>query len=273
MVTAGLGALLGGSTAGEALRALFTPDDIVGIKVNCLAGPPLSSHPEVAYALARELVGMGLRSSSVIIYDRDTSELARAGYDIVTRGADVRCFGSDEVGYDRAPTVERSVGTCFSRIVSETTTALINIPVVKDHDVAGLSGALKNHYGSIHNPNKLHTDHCAPYIADLNCAAVLRGRQRLVVADGLFVCYDGGPGFKPDTSLTEGVLLFATDPVAVDAVSWKIIEDLRREAGLPPLADEERAPVYIAQAADPGRGLGSDDMARIEVVDLDLSGA
>ena len=271
MIAQGMRALLDEDTPEAAFAALFAPQDVVAIKVNCLAGPPLSSHPEVANALADRLAGVGIPRGAIIIYDRESRELAAVGYSISRQPGDVRCLGSDEVGYDSEPTLQGSVGTCFSRILSSMATALINVPVMKDHDVAGVSGALKNHYGSIHNPNKLHMDHCSPYIADLNCADAIRSRQRLIVFDALFACYDGGPGYKPATTVGLGQLLFATDPVAIDWVCHQQIEDLRRRNGLAPLEAEERAPVYIAEAASPERGLGNADADSVEVVDVEIA--
>jgi hypothetical protein len=53
--------------------------------------------------------------------------------------------------------------------------------------------------------------------------------------------------------------------VAADAVGWTIIERLRAEAGLPTLADEGRAPSYLATAEK--MGLGRADPAGIETVE------
>lgn len=270
MVDSGMRRLLGTATAAEAFARLFQPGDVVGLKVNCLAGPLLSTHPQVAYCVARGIIAAGVPSRNVVVYDRDSSELASVGYDVTQAGADVRCIGSDSVGYDATPTVQGAVGTCFSRIVSERVTSLVNLPVLKDHDLAGVSGALKNHYGSIHNPNKLHMDHCSPYVADLNCAPVLRSKQRLIVCDGLLCCYDGGPSYKPETTVTRNCLLFSTDAVAIDWVCARMIGELRAAAGLPTLKDEGREPRYIAEAAAPARKVGLAGESDVEVVDVTL---
>jgi len=250
--------------AGAALKALFQPSGVVAIKVNCLAGPPLSSHPEVVKGLARRLHEVvGIAPDRIIVYDRAQGELQAAGFE--ERTEHYRSLGSDQAGYDVEPTVSGQAGSCYSRIVSEMATAIINVPVLKDHDLAGLSGALKNHFGSIHNPNKMHLDHCCPYVADVNCAPHLRDKHRLVVCDALLVCYDGGPAYKPDTTVEHGGLIVATDPVAADAVGFDLLEKLRKEHGLPPIAGTDRAPRYIEVAADAEHGLGEADLKRIEV--------
>lgn len=264
MLAAALGRLSPTGNAEDVLRALFAPDDVVAVKVNCLAGPPLSSHVELVAALARRLTEtLRIPPDRILVYDRTAAELQAAGFE--EHANDFRSVGSDQVGYDREPTVFGQAGSCYSQIVSQMATAIINVPVLKDHDLAGLSAALKNHFGSMHNPNKMHTDHCCPYVADVNSAPHIREKHRLVVCDALWVCYDGGPGYKPETTRAYGGILTSIDPVATDAVGLDIIEKLRREHGLPSLSSLERAPRYLQVAADRDHALGEADLSAIEV--------
>ncbi|UCC69183.1 MAG: DUF362 domain-containing protein, partial [Armatimonadota bacterium] len=231
MIEVGLTRLTGASDPGEAWRCFFSPSDVIGMKVNCLGAPGTHTHTEVATAAAAGLHAAGVPKRNVIIFDRLTDELDRAGFPVNT-GDGFRCFGTDSLGYDRQPTVVREVGSCFSRIVSEECTALLNVPMLKDHDVAGVSISLKNHFGCIHNPNKLHLNGCSPYVADLNLAPQIRRKHRLIICDALEVIYDGGPTYRPSTAEPYGALLIGTDPVALDRVGWQIIEELRARAGL-----------------------------------------
>jgi len=262
----GMQALTGAPTPTDAWKRLFTPHDVVAMKANALAGPKLSTHPEVCYAIAASLASAGVAPDRTVVYDRLSEELEVLGFTLNEGGPGMKVLGSDATGYDQEPTEVRSVGTCFSRIISEAATAIINVPVLKDHDLAGLSGALKNHYGSIHNPNKLHTDHCHPYVADLNCAQLLREKQRLIVFDALQVCYDGGPAFSPGATVPYGALLLSTDAVAADAVGLGIIEKLRADAKLPALMSLERAPRYIHLAGE--YGIGTADLELIETIEV-----
>jgi uncharacterized protein (DUF362 family) len=267
MVEAGVMRLTGTSDPIQAWRRFFAPDDVIGLKVNCLGAPATRTHVEVTMAIAQAVQRSGMPAHNLIIYDRSTDELRRAGYPINT-GSGLRCYGSDQRGYDAEPTTAGEVGSCFSRIVSEDCTALINIPLLKDHDVAGVSISLKNHFGSINNPNKLHLDHCCPYAADVNLAPVIRGKQRLVICDALEVIYDGGPTYRPATTSKYGALLMGTDPVAVDRVGWQIIEDLRARARLKPLRAVGREPRYITVAGDRQHRLGVSDPASIRRIEL-----
>ncbi len=268
MVEQAMAELSPAGQAKAAWQALFKPADIVAIKVNCLAGPPLSSHPEVVAAIAQALrEQVGLPEGNVIAYDRDGAELRAAGFSWSGQAGYV-CRGTDEVGYDDEPTTTGMAGSCYSRIISEQATAIINVPILKDHDLVGLSGALKNHFGSIHNPNKMHDNHCTPYVADVNCAPFIKDKHRLVIYDALLVCYDGGPGYKPATTVPYGALIAAVDPVAADVVAFGLLEELRRKHKLPPIAGSEREPKYLQVAADAEHRLGTGDRTKIEVRDL-----
>jgi uncharacterized protein (DUF362 family) len=270
LVDAAMARLTGKSERAAAWSPFFSPDDVVAIKVNCLGAPALATHPEIVEAIITGLRAAHVPDDNIIIYDRLTRELERAGFK-PNIGRGVRCFGSDQSGYDEDPTEAGTVGSCLSRIVSELCTAIINVPLVKDHDVAGVSIALKNHFGSINNPNKQHENQCCPQVADVNLFAPIRSKQRLIIADALSVTYDGGPAFKPKTSARYKSILAATDPVALDAVGHDIVEGLRRDAGLATLAAEGREPKYIAVAADGDHNLGVADLSRIRRIDVDAS--
>jgi uncharacterized protein (DUF362 family) len=175
------------------------------------------------------------------------------------------CFGTDKA-YDSQPEVIGSIGSCFSSILSARCTALINIPVLKDHDLSGVSLSLKNFYGAIHNPNKYHDNFCDPFIADVNSHPSIKDKLRLIVCDGLTIQYQGGPAYKPQWSRAFSTLLLSRDPVALDRIAAAMIEDERKQQGLPTLKEAGRDPVHIATAAR--KGLGIDDINRIELVTL-----
>jgi hypothetical protein len=270
MVAAGLTHLTDASEPNHAWRRFFSSKDVIGLKVNCLGAPTTRTHVEVALAAAQGLERAGVPRDNLIIYDRLTDELGRAGYPVNT-GRGLRCFGSDHRGYDRAPTMAGEVASCYTRIVSQDCTALLNLPLLKDHDVAGVSISLKNHFGSINNPNKLHLYNCSPYAADVNLAPMIRRRQRLIICDALEVIYEGGPTYRPGTADNYGALLVSTDPVALDRVGWEIIEGLRAAAGLKPLQAVGREPRHIAVAGDPQHRLGVADPARIRKIAVSVS--
>lgn len=148
---------------------------------------------------------------------------------------------------------------------------LINIPLLKDHDGAGVSIALKNMYGVIHNPNKYHPNGRNPYIADVNELPEIRAKLRLHICDATTACFEGGPGFKPQFTWQQNALIISEDPVALDHAGWQLIERKRAEKGLKTLFAEGREPRYIATAADAQHRLGTNDLRRIALVTTRLT--
>lgn len=265
MVNKGVLSLTGESTSDRAWKSLFKPKDVVGIKVNALGGREIATHPRIVEAVISGLKSAGIPEKNIIVWDRLTKELRSVGYTINKSGRGIKYFGTD-TSYDRYPEMIGSIGSCFSAIISSRCTALINIPVLKDHDLAGVSLSLKNFYGAIHNPNKYHDNNCDPYIADLNTHPYIKDKLRLIVCDALTLQYQGGPAYKPQFALDYRSLLLSRDPVAIDRIGTKIIEEKRKEKGLPSLKKADREPTHIATAAR--KGLGTDSLDKIEFLNL-----
>jgi len=253
----------------KAWQSLFRPNDVVGIKLNCLAGSKMSSHVTVVQSIIHGLKLAGVEDKNIIVFERYNRELEAAGFRVRRSTKGVRCFGTDELprsGYDAEPQIAGSVGSCFSRIVSSMCTAIINVPVLKDHDLAGISVAMKNYFGVIHNPNKYHTNNCDPYIAELNTHPYIKEKSRLIVCDALLAQFNGGPGYKPQWTWNYGGIIVGRDPVALDRVCYSIIEEKRKKERFPSLKQAKREPKYISTAASMGVGVG--DLSRIDLVNI-----
>ena len=252
----------------EAWRMLVRPGESVGLKVNTLGGRGISSNLQIVEAICERLQEAGIKATDITVWDRTTEELERAGFHISTGGNGVRCFGTDRVDYEEDLATYGSVGSRLSRILARRSDVLINIPVLKDHDGAGVTIALKNMYGAIHNPNKYHPNGCDPYIADLNMLPEIRTRLRLHICDATTAMYEGGPGYKPEHSWKCDSLLASQDPVALDYTGWQMIERKRAAMGLKTLEAEQRAPRYIATSADVQHRLGTNDPNKISRVEV-----
>ncbi len=246
----------------DALNALFAEDDVIGIKVNCLAGKGLSSNIQLVNAIIKSLNESGISDRQIIIWDRTDKDLIRAGYEISRRRNGLRCFGTNK-DYENEISFSGEVGSCFSKILTRECTALINVPVLKDHDLAGVSIGMKNFYGAIHNPNKYHDDACNPFVAHLNLHPQIRDKLKLTVCDALTAQYHGGPAYSPSYTWSFNGILLATDAVALDSTGLKIIEDKRREKGMKTFKEEKREPLYIKTAQE--SGLGTYDREKIKV--------
>lgn len=247
-------------------QSLFRRHDIIGLKVNCLAGKGLSTHIELTKAVCRALLRAGIRKNRIVIWDRADRDLQRAGYTIETRRNRIRCFGNNKVGYTSQVYEFGYVASQLSRLVTEHCTAIINLPILKDHGIVGVSVAMKNYFGAINNPNKYHDNVGDPYVADVNMFKDIRDKTRLTICDAIAPQYEGGPPFMPQWTWQMDSLLASTDMVAMDRIGWDIIEEQRRKNNVPSLAEAGRKPVYIETAADKAHALGTNNLNEIEVL-------
>ena len=254
------------STSEKAWRQLFSKNDVVGIKVNCLAGRGLSTSYELVLAIIEGLRSAGVAERNIIIWDRANRDLKKAGYKIQTNRNKLKCYGNDQVGYTRNLYEFGEVGSSLSNILVRQCTAIVNVPILKDHGICGITNALKNFFGAIHNPNKYHDNLGDPFIADVNMFSEIRSKTRITISDALTAQYEGGPPFMPQWAWQFNGLLLGFGPVALDTVGWDIIEKKRKTEGLPTLKQANREPTYIATAADEKHRLGCNDLSKIEVV-------
>jgi uncharacterized protein (DUF362 family) len=259
MLDKGITALTGQSDAKAAWASLFKPDDVVGVKVNCLFGIGVSTHPEVTAAVVEGIKSAGVPDGKIVIYDREDGHLRSVGYE-VNRGAGVRCQGTDwtEKTYGAGVFKGR-----LSTILTDEITALANMPCLKHHSTSGVSISMKNHYGSIDNPGACHDNNCNPAIADVCTLSPIKDKTRVIICDALVPQCDGGPGRNAAAAWTYGGLLLSRDMVALDYQGWQIIEARRKETGLGSLAGQVG---HIASAAQ--RGLGTNDPNQIELVEI-----
>jgi len=235
--------------------------DIIGFKINCI-NRYLSSHPGVVIPLAESLVeSTGMNPNNIIIWDRTSREVERAGYTLNKSGDGIRVMGtSEDVGYDenRLITVNEGVTVKPSKILSQMCTYLVNVPVLKDHGLSGVTFSMKNHYGSIDRPNACHSGNCNPYIPNINSDPLVKAKTRLIFSDAIQGIYDGGPHGSPQWAQNE--LIAGFDTVAFDYTGMIIVEKKRKENGLPYITAKAR---YIQTAAD--MGLGTNDINNIDL--------
>ena len=250
----------------EAWKKVVRPGEVVGLKVNCLGGRGNATHLELVEAITERLRQAGI--TEIVIWDRQNSDLERARFKIVERGSGLRCFGNDVLGFEDDLATFGNAGSLMCRTLTQVCNAVINLPVLKDHGIAGVTLALKSMFGAIHNPNKYHSDAGNPYVADVYALPPIRQKVRLHICDGLNAQYDGGPSYMPQWMWPFNGLLVSRDPVALDYVGWKIIEKKRAEVGMKTLAELKRDPAYISTAADAEHRLGTCDPKRIERVEI-----
>jgi hypothetical protein len=258
MLDAGLGALTDATDVPAVWRALFDPEERILLKVNCIAynGP---TQPAVTYGVARRLTEAGHPAERILIFDRTDNELEAAGYTLNEGDAGVQCHGARGEGSEA---VLSQATVRFYQDLDECD-AIINLPTPKQHGTAGISIAMKNHYGSINRPAALHGNRCDPAIAELNAQPVVREKTRLIVGAALQV----SPANWNDPA-RENAILLSFDPVALDTVGRDILVRHRQEQGQNAGRLIEGAPqLQTAQDLE----LGASTPALIDLREIDLT--
>ncbi len=241
-----------------AWKKLFSPDDVVGIKVNCLFGPGVSTRPDVVAVVIEGLKMAGVDENNIIVWDRSSSDLIKCGF-IPNSGKGVKVFADDDKW---GPEISQGAFKGkISTIISEKVTAFINMPVLKTHGIAGISCCLKNHYGSFHNPGSHHKNHCTPAIADFSSIPMVKEKSRLVVVDALRPQHSGGPGLQEKDQFDYHSIIVSTDPLAADYHGVTIIQNALARAGKKPIPDSSLIWLQAAQE----RGVGTCDPNKIEI--------
>jgi uncharacterized protein (DUF362 family) len=267
MLDAGLIALSGAKNAVAALSRHFGHQQRVGLKINGLAGRNAATHVELVDVVSDLLVKCDIEGRRQVAFDRFTRDLTASRFSDRSRAGGYRAVGNDDAGHEDELVQMPSSASRLSRVLGQVD-GVLNLPVLKQHMLAGMTGALKNNFGCIHNPNKMHIDNCDPYVAEVNAIPAIRDKQRLVIMDALRPVLDNGPSYQPGMAEAANALLFGTDLVAVDTVALAILEGLRAKRDLPPLAKVGLTPTYLATAAR--MGLGVNVLANIDVVEIEV---
>ena len=294
MVEKSLLALTGASAIDIAWREFVSPDDIIGLKVNPVAGKTLSTSLEITHAIIRQLEHAGIPKKNIVIWDRREFELQEVGFTpenfpgIRITGTerkdaagsyydkDGKLYGEQmidrewfywadvEEKYD-AETLPYMINegkhSYFSNICTKDVTKIINVPILKNAGPT-VTLALKNlAFGAISNTGRLHKQLWAETCAEVPAFAPLRDKVVLNIVDGIIGCYNGGPGANPQFITEYNTIFTGTDPVAVDRVGYDILLKKRFEMKVQKEESPKgRAFMELAQKL----GLGTADLEKIQ---------
>jgi uncharacterized protein (DUF362 family) len=266
--------LSGKSTAREAWSTYFSPSEKVGLKPNMLGREVCWTNPEVVAAIVNGLRSAGVRDENMYLWDLkafDISPLFTA-----FKGTKINVKTTMDWGFgDTRYKIDSGPPTRLVKPLLEVD-AVVNIPLIKDHGLAGVTCAIKSILGSIDNPPDHHTNPrkektCDPMIAELSALPEVRKKMRLILTDANQIIIEGGPRGVLANRRTLSSVFAATDPVAMDRVAWTIIDAQRRLSKLVPLMERPLGPdgprgrplhVLTAQKL----GLGTADPAQIDHV-------
>jgi uncharacterized protein (DUF362 family) len=262
MVRRGMQELTGAPDWQDAWRSFFQKGDIVGIKVSPVGGPHLSSDALVMASILEGLQAAGIPLDDVIVFNRYRRETLEAGID-KWLPAGVRFVAASEKydhvqldmgGYDGDHYMEMALikpgenandahfrRSYVSKVVTQQINKIINLPVLKHHQSAGVTITLKNmSHGFVNNVNRSHLtpslNACGSFIPSVVSLPIIRQKVVLHIVDAVKASYHGGPGGKPQFIWEEKKMYFGTDPVAIDKTGWKAIDAKRQQVGMAPVA-------------------------------------
>jgi len=252
----------------EAWKRIVPVGKVIGLKVNGLGGKGISTHAALVLAICERLQQAGVKPGEIIVWDRGVRDLQACGLTVNTDPSRVRVYGNDVAGYEDEPVAFGTISVKLAKILTRECAMVINLPILKDHEMAGVTFSMKNMYGVVQRPFELHANGCNPAVADLNCIAAVREKVRFTIGDAMSSVYDGGPGFRPERLWQPNALIVGEDRVALDHTAWQMIERKRAEAGVPTLEAAGRPPRYIVTAADKTHNLGTNDPQRIHLLEV-----
>jgi len=260
MLDASITKLTGLDDADTAWAVLFDPDERIAIKVNTILGSSGWTHVPLVVAVAERLQALGIPSEQIIIFDRMTVELQKCGYSINKDGPGVRCYGTDRKYTAGWQLLNSDIRLSDILLGCD---ALINIPILKQHVYAGISFAMKNHYGTFNRPGGFHIG-IERAIPELNALPPIRDRTRLIIGDALTVVL----GDFWDTAVTGDAIFMSFDPVAHDTVGLQLFSEVKKANDDDPTGCVEKADAWLTNGAE--LGLGTNDPDNIELVEVRL---
>lgn len=144
----------------------------------------------------------------------------------------------------------------------DTCTVLISLPALKAHWLTGIGTVLKNYIMFSGHPARYHGQNSAK-LGEIWHLPAVKGKTRLVLVDALFPLCDRGPQVNPRYRWAYNGLIAGTDPVAVEAVGLRIIEEKRRVLRGEPWPISP--PAICLEAADKVYKLGTSNLEEIKI--------
>lgn len=307
MMRRGMTELTGAPDWVSAWRSFFEPGEVVGIKLNPSSLPYVISAPEVVREIIAGLEAAGIQRKDIVVYDRYKDMFFRAGLDKWVPDGVRISWATDYVdrvqqrmdGYDADHWMDmqltlpgfgfdneharRSYAALF---ITRQVDKLVNLCMLKHHQSAGITFALKNlSHGLVNNVNRSHSspmlNACGAFIPASVSIPVVRDKTVLHLGDAVQALYHGGPVMKKEATKfmwEPKRMYFATDPVALDKIGWEELDRKRVAMGMKPLAEAPKdefsgfvrmQPEHVDIAG--ALGLGIADRAKIDFREHSLS--
>ena len=284
-------AVTGQPDVARAWGSLVSPGERVGIKISAAGGELFTTHHDIVNAIVDGLAAAGHPRSSIIVWDRSLGGIKEAGYRPAADGYQVKAIAPHD-GYDAkamvsAPLVGKLVWgdfeyvgdtgkmplfadadatsnvSHFSKLISSDVDKVINVPVMSVSETNGIAGCIYNMtIPNIDNWRRFAqgSRFGSGSLAEIYANPLIAKKVVLNLMDGLMAQYAGGPQPQPNYAVHHGTLYASKDPVALDAIALKLLEEWRKRGSLRPVGP---VAAYIDVANE--LGLGNSAPNRIEV--------
>ena len=277
----------------SAWRSLVSPNDRIGIKISAAGGELFTTHRDLVNAIVEGLVAAGHSRANIIVWDKTLGGIKEAGY-TSAEGYQIKSIPLRD-GYDPKATISApflgnliwgdfeyvgekgeipllsdttntSSVSHLAKIVTNEVTKIINVPVLSNSEKNGVAGCLYNvTIPNIDNWRRfgLPPDFGASSIPEIYSDPHIGRKVVLNLMDGLLAEYAGGPQSQPNYAFPFATLYASRDPVAIDSIALRLLEDWRKRRKLPPIT---RMGGHVDVAAQ--MGLGNSHPAKIEIRDV-----
>ncbi len=237
MLDQGIQNLTGITKTGGAWRSVLRDVKRIVLKFNSVGARNINTSEAMARVLVGRLAAAGYDPEKIVLVEAPEFLTGQLGTGQVVRG-----WGSAiEVGGTPEPLAQYLYNA----------EAIINVPFLKTHQIAGMSCCLKNlSHALIRHPARYHANGCSPYVGQVIATQEVSSKLKLNVVNAVRVVVNHGPDACEDDLVGYGGLLLGFDPLAVDSVGLSILSMERRRLGL---AAGIEVP-YMMSAAEMGLG-------------------
>ncbi len=257
--------LTGENDINKAWQHFVSNNEIIGLKVNPVAGKLLTTSHAVVQSIVKQLKSAGIPRKNIVIWDRRLMQLHETGFTeenypgITIAGTeqqdaeggfydkDGKLYGekmidkewfyyADVEGEYDEYTIPYMVNggkhSYFTKICTQQVDKIINVPILKNAGPT-VTLCLKNlAYGSISNTGRLHQQLWSDTCAEVCAFPPIRDKVVLNIVDGLKGCFNGGPAANPQFICNYYTIMAGTDPVAIDRIGHDIIVKKRIAEGI-----------------------------------------
>jgi hypothetical protein len=242
-------------------------------------------------AIVDGLATAGHPRSSIIVWDRSLGGIKEAGYRPAVDGYQLKSIAPRD-GYDAKATLSAPLAgklvwgdfeyvgdtgkmplfadteatsnvSHFSKIISSEVDKVINLPVMSVSETNGIAGCIYNMtIPNIDNWRRFAqgSRFGAESLAEIYGNPLIANKVVFNLMDGLIAQHAGGPQPQPNYAVHHATLYASRDPVALDAMALRRLEEWRKRGSLRPVSSMA---AYIDFASQ--LGLGNSATNRIEV--------